>query len=162
MVTKADCDDGRGCFEEAAVAPRLDGLVRSPASPEEPGADPHRPPSDTPWSCRWEGLVSGDRDPLSWRSRQHVIGIMGLLMDANGPVSERVLLDLFLPKTSIATTDRVLRDMVVYGAVRARRDGRSKAYEPTLLGRAWWDRRVADWPWPDEDPAEVDAIEVSE
>lgn len=125
---------------------RLQGAGGGPA----PAAERH--PLELPMG----GPVSVDRDPLSWRSRRHVVGIMGLLVDADGPVSERVLLDLFLPKTSSATTDRTLRDLVAYGAVRARRNGHAKQYEPTMLGRAWWDRRVAEWPWPDHDPADVD------
>lgn len=99
-----------------------------------------------------------DRDPLAFRDRRLVLGIIGVIYEADRPVPWSEILDTFTTdKRPYRTVEATLYDLIAYGAIhrvgqpsRKRGAPDTRGLKPTPLGRAWVDREAAAWPWPDE------------
>lgn len=90
----------------------------------------------------------GEREPLSFRSRRLVLGLMSRLVEGGGPVLEGELLRLHVG-VSAETVGKVLGELVRFGAVHGSPPGGGgRRFVVTPLGLAWMERRVGPWPWP--------------
>lgn len=83
-----------------------------------------------------------------------MLSIVGLLADAAGPLEEEQIADL-LHSREWSTVERVLRELVAFGAVHSIGARGERSFEITPLGRAWIDREVGPWPWNDDDVEEL-------